>query len=57
MDRPGEYRENAIACRTLALKLGAGDKQALILTKMAETWERLAEDHDRRRAAHRRNSN
>lgn len=48
MDRPDEYRQNAIACRALALKLGADDQQALILTKMAETWERLAGEHDRR---------
>ena len=50
MDRPDEYRENAVACRTLALKLGTDEQQALILTKMAETWERLAGDHDRHTA-------
>ena len=50
MDRPEEYRDNAVACRALALKLGADQQQALVLTKMAETWERLAWDHDRRTA-------
>jgi hypothetical protein len=42
MDKASEFRQHAEECRAFAQKM-EGDHRAQLL-KIAETWERLAED-------------
>jgi hypothetical protein len=43
LKKASEYRQHAEECRTLAKGMAEGDAREQLL-KMAETWERLAQD-------------
>jgi hypothetical protein len=43
MDKASEFRQHAEECRALAQQMQQGEHRAQLL-KLAEAWERLAED-------------
>jgi hypothetical protein len=45
MKKGSEYRQHAQECRALANKMEQGEHRDQLL-RMAETWERLADDRD-----------
>jgi hypothetical protein len=46
MKKGSEYRQHALECRALANKMEQGEHRDQLL-RMAETWERLADDRER----------
>lgn len=46
MNDAKQYRQNAADCRRIAATMKAQDKQTLL--KIAEAWERQAQDAERR---------
>jgi hypothetical protein len=53
MKKPPEYFRHAVECRGLAATIKA-EEQRLMLLKMAETWEGLAHNREKRIAQERR---
>jgi hypothetical protein len=44
MERVADYRENARACRELAIKMPSAQREQLM--DMARQWERIAEERE-----------